>query len=84
MYAEFETKNKQFNAQQLKPKTAPLKLQQEDCGGPSSSSRKDTVLKRATAKKAMSTSEAIAALELLCKQEDPYSIYTDMVKIGEG
>lgn len=35
-------------------------------------------------KKAMSTPEAIAELNKLCKQEDPCTIYTDMVKIGEG
>lgn len=35
-------------------------------------------------KKSMSTPEAITELKLLCKQQDPCSIYTDMVKIGEG
>lgn len=35
-------------------------------------------------KRVMSTPEAIAELNKLCKQEDPCTIYTDMVKIGEG
>ncbi|KAI8639727.1 kinase-like domain-containing protein [Parasitella parasitica] len=40
--------------------------------------------RRRPTKKAMSTPEAIAELNKLCKQEDPCSLYTDMIKIGEG
>lgn len=36
------------------------------------------------AKKTMSTVEALAELEKLCKLEDPHKVYTNMVKIGEG
>lgn len=32
----------------------------------------------------MSTVEALAELEKLCKLEDPHKVYTNMVKIGEG
>ncbi|CAO3637825.1 unnamed protein product [Mucor fragilis] len=40
--------------------------------------------RRRPTKRAMSTPEAIAELNKLCKQEDPCTVYTDMVKIGEG
>jgi hypothetical protein len=80
VYAEIESKNQQLTAQQLNPTS---KVEQED-NDPSSSSKKDSVRKQVPAKKAMSTAEAIAELKLLCKQEDPCSIYTDMIKIGEG
>ncbi|KAL9538345.1 hypothetical protein MBANPS3_011002 [Mucor bainieri] len=48
-----------------------------------SASTKEFDRKRPT-KRAMSTPEAIAELNKLCKQEDPCTVYTDMVKIGEG
>ncbi|KAG2230047.1 kinase-like domain-containing protein [Thamnidium elegans] len=47
-------------------------------------SSQDNYNKRHPHKKTMSTPEAITQLKLLCKEQDPCLIYTDMVKIGEG
>lgn len=71
VYAEIE------NNQKNKPIPA-IPLQQ-----PTPESTMELGCNRPT-KRAMSTPEAIAELNKLCKQEDPCTVYTDMVKIGEG
>lgn len=83
VYAEIE-KNQQNRplpaiAVPSAAETVPQQQQQQGKSEPT----KEFDRKRPT-KRAMSTPEAIAELNKLCKQEDPCTIYTDMVKIGEG
>jgi p21-activated kinase 1 len=44
----------------------------------------EDLFRKKSVKKSMTTPEAIDELKTLCIQKDPCSIYTDMVKIGEG
>ncbi|KAL9557566.1 hypothetical protein PS6_001774 [Mucor atramentarius] len=81
VYAEIE-KNQQNRPIPAIPAPAVETMpQQQQQSKPESTKEFD---RKRPVKKAMSTPEAIAELNKLCKQEDPCTIYTDMVKIGEG
>jgi hypothetical protein len=87
IYAEIERAQQQKNNKNnLSPQQTPVQLeQQQPRAEPSKPPLPPPIERRRyPAKKAMSTPEAITELKKLCKQEDPCTIYTDMVKIGEG
>lgn len=82
IYAEIERSQSNFNNL---PSESPVQQEQQRAE-PSKPPLPPPVneRRRYPIKKSMSTPEAIAELKKLCRQEDPCSIYTDMIKIGEG